>query len=125
MSVEETTKVVRRYLEGHSTEVLAEDAVFTMMGTGAQFHGPDAIAAMLQHFYHGIFEAHAEERSLIVTDGHAVLEAEVVGQLREPLGDVAPSGAEVRVPLCVVYDLRGSSIAAARIYLETDRLRQS
>jgi len=124
MSVEETQKVVHRYLEGHATDVLAQDAVFTMMGSGEVFEGPEAIAAMLQRFYHGIFEARAEERSLVVTDGHAVLEADVVGRLREQLGDIAPSDEEVRVPLCVVYDVRDRSIEAARIYLETDRLRQ-
>ncbi|MHB8439058.1 MAG: nuclear transport factor 2 family protein [Acidimicrobiales bacterium] len=124
MSVEETQNVVSRYLEGHSTDVLAQDAVFTMMGSGEEFHGPEAIAAMLQRFYHGIFEARVEERNLVVTDGQAVLEADVVGRLREPLGDIAPSDVEVQVPLCVVYDIREGSIEAARVYLETDRLRQ-
>ena len=125
MSVEETQEIVSRYLEGHSTDVLGENAVFTMMGSGQSVEGPEAIGAYLAHFYNGIFEAHAEARNLVVADGRAVLEADVVGYLREQLGDIAPRDAEVRVPLCVVYDVKDGRIEAARIYLETDCLRGS
>ena len=124
MSMEETQRVIQRYLEGHASEVLAEDAVFTMMGSGDEFHGRHAIAAMLEGFYHGTFEAHAEERGLVIGDGGAVFEADVVGELRQPLGDIAPGSEEVRVPLCVVYDVQDGWIKAGRVYLETDRLRQ-
>ena len=123
MSVESTRAVVERYLGDHAVEVLAQDVVFTMMGSGQQFRGPEAVEAMIDGFYHGTFEARADARSLMVGDGHAVLEADVVGRLRLPLGEIEPSDDEVRVPLCVVYEVDGEAISAGRVYLETDRLR--
>jgi limonene-1,2-epoxide hydrolase len=124
MSIESTRAVVERYLADHSADALDQEVVFTLIGSGQQFRGPQAVEEMLDGFYHGLFEARAERRSLLVGDGHAVLEADVVGQLRQPLGDIEPSDDEVRVPLCVVYEVEGEAIVAGRVYLETDRLRQ-
>ncbi len=39
------------------------------------------------------------------------------------VGGVAPSDAEVHVPLCIVYDVAGGRITEARIYFEAERLR--
>lgn len=125
MSLDKTRAVVDRYLAGHSVDALADEVVFTMMGSGEQFRGPEAVEAMIDGFYHGTFEAVAEPRSLLVGDGHAVLEADVVGRLRLPLDGVEPTDDEVRVPLCVVYEVEGEAIVAGRVYLETDRLRRS
>lgn len=123
MSSDKTRDIVRGYLDGHATGQLADDAVFTMMGTNTVVRGRENIGAMLAGFYHGVFEAHAEERHLLVGDGWAVLEADVVGELRSQLGDIAPSERQVTVPLCVVYEVDDDAITGARIYLETDRLR--
>jgi len=123
MTIESTQKIMRRYLAGHETDALADDATFTMMGSSEVFRGPTEITQMLHRFYHDTFEAQAEELALKVGDGWAVLEAKVVGRLREPLAGVAPSDTEVRVPLCVVYELDDHAITSARIYLETDCLR--
>ena len=125
MSVESTRAVMERYLAGHAVEALAEDVVFTMMGSGQQFHGPLSVEKMIDDFYHSTFEAAAEPRSLLVGDGHAVLEADVVGRLRLPLAGIEPIDNEVRVPMCVVYEVEGEAVAAARVYLETDRLRHA
>ncbi len=48
--METTFSVLRRYLKGHATDVLAEAAVFKMMGSGEEFHGREAIDAMLEGF---------------------------------------------------------------------------
>ncbi len=124
MSVESTRAVMERYLAAHAGEALAQEVVFTMMGTGREFRGRQAVEDMLNGFYHGTFEARAERRTLLVGDGHAVLEADVVGRLRLPLGDIEPTDDEVRVPLCVVYEVDGDEIIAGHVYLETDRLRK-
>ncbi len=121
MAVDQTRRVVRDYLEGHATDVIAEDAAFTMMGSGEVFRGREAIASMLNHFYHGIFEGRFEEGRLLVGDDWAVLEGEVVGELLEPVGGLAPNEGQVRVPLCVVYEVTGEYVAAARVYLDTSR----
>ena len=61
MTVDETRRTMARYLEsGHSDlEIMAPDVCFTVMATGQEFRGPDAIAAMLGYFYTQAFQAQA------------------------------------------------------------------
>ena len=58
-----------------------------------------------------MFRAHAQERNLVVANGGAVLEAEVVGRLCEQLGDNAPSESEVRIPRCGDDEIDGDSVS--------------
>ncbi|MEO8287292.1 MAG: ester cyclase [Chloroflexota bacterium] len=124
MSLESTRAAMSRYLDAtHAdTDVIAEDAVFTVMGTGQQAHGRDAIFGMLQYFYHVAFDATVENPRLLVTDGHAVLEADFTGKQLLDFGGIPPTGQQVRVPLCVSYDLENDRIVQARIYFEAAAL---
>ena len=58
MSLEATRQVVTAYLQNHGDpSYLAEDAVFTDMGTGEQYRGREAIVRSLDYIYHQAFEA--------------------------------------------------------------------
>ena len=124
MSIESTQKVMESYLRGHRIDAVAVDAVFTVMATGQEAKGREAIAQLLDYFYHQAFDATAEERNLVIGDGGAVLEADFTGKHIGEFAGVAASGKEVHVPLCVAYELQGDQIAKARIYFETDAFRQ-
>ena len=97
---------------------MADDVVFTNMGTGDEHHGVEGVRAMLHYVYHTAFDARAETRNVIFADGKAVLEADFVGRHIGEFAGVPASGKAVRVPLCVVYDLENDKITRGRIYFE-------
>jgi predicted ester cyclase len=120
MSVEANRSAVSRYLSSNHSDLsmMAPDVVFTNMATGDEHRGVEAVSGMLNFVYHVAFDAKAEQRSLIVTDTHAVLEADFVGRHIGEFAGKAATGRTVRVPLCVVYDMTGGKIARGRIYFE-------
>jgi steroid delta-isomerase-like uncharacterized protein len=125
MSVEETREVIAAYLENHGDpSLLAENAVFTDMGTGEEYRGRDGIAQSLEYFYHQAFEARPEVHSTVIADGHAVAEGEFIGRHIGDFAGIPATGREVRVPICVAYDVEGAKITRARIYLLANVLMQ-
>jgi limonene-1,2-epoxide hydrolase len=124
MSVEQTRATLEGYWRNHDAKHVAVDAVFTMMPTGEEIRGREAIAKHLQGFYHGALEAQAETTNTIVTDGKGVLEGRVVGKHNGEFAGIAATGRPVNVPLCVTYDVVGDQITRARIYLQVNVLLQ-
>jgi limonene-1,2-epoxide hydrolase len=124
MSVEQTRKVLEAYWLNHDARYVADDAVFTMMPSGEEIRGCEAITKHLQGFYHGALEATAERVNAIFADGQGVLEARVVGRHTGEFAGVAPTQRSVDVPLCVVYDVAGDYVTRARIYLQLNVLLQ-
>lgn len=117
MSIDSTRETMTRYFND-DVSTLADDVVFTMMATGEEWLGPTAVQAMLEHIYRVAFRAHVETRMLVCGDNNAVLEAEFVGTHTGEFAGIRATGKEVRVPLCVAYDLEGGRIRRARIYFE-------
>lgn len=125
MSLEKTREVVTAYLRNHGDpSLLAENAVFTDMNTGEEYRGRDAIARSLEYFYHQAFEARPEVHSTAIDDGHAVAEGEFIGRHIGDFAGIPATGREVRVPICVAYDVEGDTITRARIYLLANVLMQ-
>jgi hypothetical protein len=113
------------YAEKHDSSKLAENVVFTIMATGQEFHGREQVGQMLDFFYHVAFNADAEIKNLIFAEKNVVLEADVVGEQLMEYAGIQPRPGQVRVPLCVVYDLENDLVVRARIYFESDALRVS
>src|SRR6185503_18064761 len=107
MSADLTREIVTRYVSSQHTDLsmMADDVVFTNMATGAEHSGRDGVREMLHYIYHVAFDAHAETRTLVFGDDHAVLEADFVGRHIGEFAGKAPTNRDVRVPLCVVYDI--------------------
>ena len=120
MSVENSRKVINGYFEAgpNLTHFLAEDVVYTMMATGEEANGLQAVLALQKDFYNGAFDATAKRTNLVVGENGAVLEARVVGTHTGEFVSVPASGKEIDVPLCVVYDIEGDFITRGRIYFE-------
>ncbi len=122
-STEETREVMSAYLQGHGARTIADDAVFTVMGTGEEARGRAAIGRMLEDLYQTAFDARAELRNVVVDGGLAMAEYRFIGRhIGEFLG-VAPTGVTVDLPFCVAYDVENGKIVAARIYFEMGALR--
>lgn len=126
MSVERTKAVMTQYFDSHHTDVsvMAEDVVFTIMATGQEHHGPDGVLQMLNYFYRVAFEAGVEDQNQIFADGKAMTEAIFVGRHIGEFSGIPATGKQVRVPLCVVYDLEHDRIKRGRVYFEFPVLMQ-
>ena len=126
MSVESTRETIIKYLSSAhgDTSTMAEDVVFTVMGTGQESHGPEGVSGMLHYFYHVAFDATAETKNMVFADGQAVWEGELVGKHIGEFAGIPATGKSVRVPLCVVYDLENDKIKRGRVYFETPVLLQ-
>ena len=120
MSVQRTRDAVERYLNSAHQDlgVMSKDVVFTNMATGDEHRGVDEVRRMLDYVYHQAFDASAETRNRIYAEDHAVLEGYFVGKHIGAFAGVQATGRQVRVPLCVVYDLEDGQIARGRVYLE-------
>lgn len=126
MSLESTREVVTKYLNSEHSDVsmMADDVVFTVMATGQQHHTPEGVMQMLTYFYHVAFDAVAETSNTIFADGKAVVEGDFVGKHIGEFAGIPATNKDVRVPLCVVYDLEDDRIKRGRIYFEMPALFQ-
>ena len=125
MSIESTRAVMDQYFGSeHSTDALADDVVFTIMGTGEEHHGPEAVGQMLAYFYSVAFDATAEMKNFIYGEKGATAEFELVGKHIGEFAGIPATGKEVRIPLCVTYDVENSKIKRARVYFEMPVLMQ-
>jgi len=126
MSIETTRTVMNRYWSAEHGDIsmLADDVVFTLMPTGQESHGPEAVLNTLDAFYQSAFDASAEPRMIIFDDGHAVFEGAFVGRHTGEFAGIPATGEMVRVPMCIVYDVEGKQIKRARVYFELPVLMQ-
>jgi len=126
MSVQSTREVIGRYIDSGHTDLsaLADDVVFKNMATGDEHHGPDGVGQMLNYIYHVAFDAKADVKNTVVGDGKAVMEADFVGRHIGEFFGIPATNKQVRVPLCVAYDLENDRITRGRIYFETPVLLQ-
>ena len=124
MSIEKTKEIVSKYIDSKHTDtnMMASDVVFTNMATGEKYQGPESVTNMLNYIYHVAFDADAEVKNLIFAEEKAVFEADFVGKHIAEFAGLKATNRNVRVPLCVVYDLDKNTIKEARIYFEIPAL---
>src|SRR5437870_572927 len=129
MSVHATEQTLRSYLDallarGDFARFFADDVVWTTMETGDQIRGRKAVADFIIALHSQFFDARPELKNTVVSDGVALLEADFVGTHTAEFAGIGPTGATVRLPYCVVYDIPGETIAALRAYMPITRLIQ-
>lgn len=126
MSIESTRETMMRYFNSEHSDVsmMAEDVVFTVMATGQENHGCEEVLGMLNYFYHVAFDATATTRVMLFGENSAMVEGDFVGKHIGEFAGIPATGKDVRVPLCVVYDLEEDKIKRGRIYFEMPALMQ-
>ena len=124
MSYEETKAIMEAYWGGHAAECVAEDAVYTMMVSGEEDHGHEAIFRTMKSFYSEAFDGTFEETNTIIAEENAVTEGYLVGKHVGEFAGVPATGRDVRVPMCVIYDVHAGYIQRARIYFQMATLLQ-
>jgi steroid delta-isomerase-like uncharacterized protein len=126
MTIESTRETMQRYFDSEHSDVsmMAKDVVFTVMATGQEHHGPDAVLGMLNYFYHIAFDASASPGTTLFGENNAMAEGEFIGKHIGEFAGIPATGKDVRVPLCVVYDLANDQITRGRVYFEMPALLQ-
>ncbi len=124
MSVESTRDTMLRYFasEHGDTSMMADDVVFTVMATGEDYATPAGVMGMLNYFYHIAFDAKFETGVTLFGETNAMTEGTFAGKHIGEFGGIPATGKDVRVPLCVVYDLANDKITRGRIYFEMPAL---
>lgn len=122
MSVASTNQVMNEYLDAvlkqeDFSQFFDDHVVWTTTETGEQVSGREAVRDFIVAFHTQAFEARPEVKGLVVGDGHATLEADFVGKHTGDFAGVAATGAQLRVPYCVCYDVAAGVITALRAYL--------
>ena len=85
----------------------------------AQAHPPSRLSFrdFIVAFHTQSFDAHPELKRSGITDGFAVVEADFVGTHTGTFAGIPPTGAAIRVPYCVAYDVIDERIQALRGYI--------
>jgi steroid delta-isomerase-like uncharacterized protein len=124
MSVESTRETMTRYFNSEHGDVsmMADDVVFTVMATGEEYKSPAGVMGMLNYFYHDAFDAGVETRVTLFGENNAMTEGTFAGKHIGEFGGIPATGKDVRVPLCVVYDLENDKIKRGRVYFEMPAL---
>jgi len=124
LSVESTRETMLRYFNSEHGDVsmMAKDVAFTIMATGQEHHGPEAVLGMLNYFYHIAFDATATARVTLFGESNAMVEGDFIGRHIGEFAGIPATGKDVIVPLCVVYDLANDQITHGRVYFEMPAL---
>ena len=126
MSIESTRETMSRYFNAEHSDIsmMAEDVIFTVMATGQEHHGREGVMGRLSYFYHVAFDATAVAQATLFGEKNTVWEGEFVGKHIGEFAGMPATNKDVRVPLCVVYDLEADQIKRGRIYFEMPALLQ-
>ena len=127
MPIEATERTITAYLDslrtgGDFALFFADDVVWTTMETGDQLRGRDAVRDFIVDLHSQAFRASPEFGSVTVSDGVAGLEAVFVGTHVGDFAGVPATGAEVRMPHSVFYDVADGRIRALRAYFPSTSL---
>jgi steroid delta-isomerase-like uncharacterized protein len=122
MSVASTESTMRGYVDavlnrGDFAAFFSDDVLWTTMDTGEEVRGREAVRDFIVTMHTQQFDAAPEPKSLTVGDGRAVVEAVFVGTHTGEFAGLAPTGAAVRLPYVVVYDVAEERITALRAYM--------
>jgi steroid delta-isomerase-like uncharacterized protein len=121
MSVEETERTIRAYLDallsgGDFASYFADEVSWTTMETGDQIHGRVAVRDFIVTLHSQVFDASPELGNLTTTEGVAAIESVFVGTHIAEFAGIPATGAAVRLPYSVFYDISAGKIDALRAY---------
>jgi steroid delta-isomerase-like uncharacterized protein len=121
MSVDETRQVVGEYLDalrggGDFGAFFADDVRWTTMETGDVISGRDAVRDFIVALHTKLFDASPEFGRVVCDDGAAALEATFVGKHIAEFAGVEATGADVRLPYSVFYEIEAGKMTALRAY---------
>jgi steroid delta-isomerase-like uncharacterized protein len=129
MSIEETENTIHQYLAallggGDFASFFADDVVWTTMETGDQIRGRETVTDYIVNLHTRLFDASPELVHSTFGEGVAGLEAVFVGTHKSEFAGVPATGAAVRLPYSMFYDVSGTKIVSLRAYFSVNALVQ-
>ena len=130
MAGTDTEATLRDYLDallngGDFASYFSDDVLWTTMESGEETRGRDAVRDLIVGLHVEWFKASPEIRSTVAGDGVAGLEAVYVATHTADFAGIPATGAEVRLPYSIFYDISGGKITALRAYFPiTTLIRQ-
>jgi steroid delta-isomerase-like uncharacterized protein len=113
----------RRSVDG-LLDTLSDEPVYQVMATGAVHRGRDAVSA----FYTGLFQSMPDVTfdliEVFVAENGVVEESVLIGTHTGDLFGLPPTGRPVRLPLIIVFPMRGGKILGERLYFDLDGLQR-
>jgi steroid delta-isomerase-like uncharacterized protein len=123
MSAQKNIETVLTYLAGQGPHLMAEEAVFYDYALPEPIRGAEAIGQMLHDHYNVSFPgAEAQVRRITASESSVVMEFTFRGVNTGPYQGRPPTGREVAVPMCVVYDLEDGKIVEGRLYYDSPQV---
>ena len=121
MSVEETERTLRHYLAALQNGAdfaayFADNVVWTTMENGDEIRGREAVQGFIVALHTQFFDAAPEFGNVTVADGVGALEAVFVGTHVAEFAGIPATGARIRLPYSVSYDVSDGRIDALRAY---------
>jgi predicted ester cyclase len=128
MTDNDTRAVMEAYIQAlvngaEFERFFAPDVVWTTMETGQETHGRQAVRDLIIGLHTQVFDARPELVSLVCGDGTAMLEAVFDGRQTGEFAGVPASGAHVRIPYAMSYDVTNGVITALRAYFPMTAIR--
>jgi steroid delta-isomerase-like uncharacterized protein len=129
MSLDDTESTIRRYVDallnrGDFASFFDDDVLWTTMETGDEIRGREAVRDFIVALHSELFDASPELVGSTFGDGVAGLEAVFVGTHTAEFAGVPATGAAVRLPYSMFYDVSGDKIVALRAYFPITALVQ-
>ena len=123
----QTDETMKGYLDallhgGDFAEYFADDVLWTTMEDGQEIRGRDAVRDLIVSLHAQLFEATPELRTLVCGEGVAALEAVFDGRHIADFAGIPATGAHVRLPYTMFYELDGDKITQLRGYLSMTSL---
>jgi predicted ester cyclase len=112
MSVAATQATMTAYLDA----LLGGDVVLTVMDTGQEVTGKQAVVDTIIALHQQMFSAQPELTGLIVGQGTAAAELVFAGTHTAEFAGIPATGRSVRVPYAAFYDLADGKITAIRLF---------
>src|SRR4051794_11771345 len=106
---------------GEFGRLLSADVVFEAPGVWS-VRGAGEVERSVRHHYEVEFDARPELVSLVADDRTAAAEVVFAGRHTGEYNGVAATGATVRVPLSMVFDVEDARIIAIRVYYSPEQL---
>jgi steroid delta-isomerase-like uncharacterized protein len=102
---------------------LCEDPTYILMATGAQFRGPDQVAAFYRSLFEAVPDATFELRNQYVGQEGVVEESVLKGtHTGQALFGYAARGGRIELPLTIVFPLEGERFWGERMYFDAGTL---
>jgi len=129
MSVAETESTIRDYLgrlvdRGDFASLFSDDVLWITMETGDEVRGRDQVRDYIAALHSGLFDASPELVNVAFGDGVAMLEALFVGTQTAEFAGIPVTGASVRLPYAMSYDVSDGKINTLRAYFPITALTQ-